>query len=62
MRSAGYVAVDKLWTEGFGNHNIHTPSLRSPARPVRCVFSRLNTHIYSPVKGAEAVFVKYFFG
>jgi hypothetical protein len=36
-------------------HNIRTPTLRSSARAVRHVFSRLNTHIYSPDQGAGAV-------
>jgi hypothetical protein len=41
------------------NHNIRTPSLRSPARPVRYVFWRLNTHTYSPDNGAGAVSPKF---
>jgi hypothetical protein len=42
------------------NHNIRTPTLRSPARAVRYDFPRLNTQIHSPDKGASAVFAKCF--
>jgi hypothetical protein len=35
MRSTQSAAVGRPCTEGFGNHNINTPALRSPARPVR---------------------------
>jgi hypothetical protein len=41
------------------NHNIRTLTLRSPARPVRYVFSRLHIHIYSPNMGAGAVYAKH---
>jgi hypothetical protein len=43
---------------GFGNKNIRTLALRSPARPARCVVSRLNNRRYSPDKGAGAVSAK----
>jgi hypothetical protein len=35
-------------------HRIRTPTLRSPARAVRYVCSRLNTQMHSPNKGAGA--------
>jgi hypothetical protein len=59
MRSARSSIVGKPCTEGFGNHNTRTTTLRSSARLVRYVFSRLKTLKYSPDKAAGAVHVKY---
>jgi hypothetical protein len=42
------------------NHDIRAPSLKSPARVIRYVFSRLNTHRYSPDKRAWTVSAKHF--
>jgi hypothetical protein len=41
-------------------HNIRTIALRSPARGVRYVFSRLNIQRYSPDKGEGTVFANIF--
>jgi hypothetical protein len=57
MRSTWSTVDGKPCTEGFGNRNIRTSTLRPPARAVRCIFSLSDTLIYLPGKEAGAVSV-----